>query len=89
MGGELAIDVTGMTKRFGKRVVVNAIDLQVPNMLYGTVLRAPVEGSVPDKIDDAEARAIAGVVRVVAASSSGTTTSGSASRWQSTGGNPW
>ena len=42
-----------------------AIDLQVPNMLYGTVLRAPVEGSVPDKIDDGKARAIAGVVRVV------------------------
>ena len=34
-------------------------------MLYGTVLRAPVEGSVPDKIDDAKAKAIAGVVRVV------------------------
>ena len=42
-----------------------SIDLQVPNMLYGTVLRAPVEGSVPDKIDEAKARAIAGVVRVV------------------------
>ena len=32
-------------------------------MLYGTVLRAPVEGSVPDKIDEAKAKAIAGVVR--------------------------
>jgi isoquinoline 1-oxidoreductase beta subunit len=42
-----------------------AIDLQVPNMLYGTVLRAPVEGSVPERIDDAKAKAIAGVVRVV------------------------
>ena len=42
-----------------------SIDQQVPNMLYGTVLRAPVEGSVPDKIADAEAKAIAGVVRVV------------------------
>jgi isoquinoline 1-oxidoreductase beta subunit len=42
-----------------------SIDLQVPNMLYGTVLRAPVEGSVPDKIDDTKAKAIAGVVRVV------------------------
>ena len=42
-----------------------SIDLQVPNMLYGTVLRAPVEGSVPDKIADTEAKAIAGVVRVV------------------------
>ena len=42
-----------------------SIDLQVPNMLYGTVLRAPVEGSVPDKIDDTKAKAIDGVVRVV------------------------
>src|SRR3954468_2353304 len=33
------------------------IDIQVPGMLYGTVLRAPVEGSVPDKIDDAKAKA--------------------------------
>ena len=37
-----------------------SIDVQVPNMLYGAVLRAPVEGSVPDKIDDAKAKAIAG-----------------------------
>jgi isoquinoline 1-oxidoreductase subunit beta len=42
-----------------------SIDVQVPNMLYGTVLRAPVEGSVPDTIDDTQAKAIAGVVRVV------------------------
>lgn len=42
-----------------------SIDLQVPNMLYGTVLRAPVEGSVPDKIDDSKAKAIGGVMRVV------------------------
>ena len=42
-----------------------AIDLQVPNMLYGSVLRAPVEGSVPDKIDDSKTKAIAGVLRVV------------------------
>jgi isoquinoline 1-oxidoreductase beta subunit len=42
-----------------------AIDMQVPNMLYGTVLRAPVEGSVPDKIDESKAKAIAGVLRVV------------------------
>ena len=37
------------------------IDVQVPGMLYGTVLRAPVEGSVPDKIDDAKAKAVPGV----------------------------
>jgi len=42
-----------------------SIDVQVPNMLYGTVLRAPVEGSVPDKIDETKAKAIAGVVRIV------------------------
>lgn len=42
-----------------------SIDVQVPNMLYASVLRAPVEGSVPDKIDDAKAKAIPGVVRIV------------------------
>jgi len=42
-----------------------AIDVQVPNMLYGAVLRAPVDGSVPDKIDDAKAKVIAGAVKIV------------------------
>jgi isoquinoline 1-oxidoreductase beta subunit len=42
-----------------------AIDVQVPNMLYGSVLRAPIEGAVPDKIDDAKAKVIAGPVRIV------------------------
>ena len=42
-----------------------SIDVQVPNMLYGAILRAPVEGSVPDKIDDAKAKVIAGAVRIV------------------------
>src|SRR6266851_2231726 len=42
-----------------------AIDMQVPNMLYAAVLRAPVEGSVPDKIDDATAKVIAGAVKIV------------------------
>src|SRR5947208_8117311 len=41
------------------------IDVQVPAMLYGTVLRAPVEGSVPDKIDDTKAKAVPGVVSVI------------------------
>jgi len=41
-----------------------AIDVQVPGMLYGTVLRAPVEGSAPDTIDEAGAMA-AGAVQVV------------------------
>src|ERR1700731_4228834 len=43
-----------------------AIDVQVPGMLYGAILRAPVEGAGPDTIDDAKAKAIAGVVRIVA-----------------------
>ena len=42
-----------------------SIDVQVPGMLYGAVLRAPVEGSAPDRIDEAKATAIAGVVKVV------------------------
>lgn len=42
-----------------------AIDVQVPDMLYGAVLRAPVEGAAPDRIDDADAKSIAGVVRIV------------------------
>jgi isoquinoline 1-oxidoreductase beta subunit len=42
-----------------------SIDVQLPDMLYGVVLRAPVEGSSPEKIDDAAARAIEGVIRTV------------------------
>jgi isoquinoline 1-oxidoreductase beta subunit len=43
-----------------------AINVQVPGMLYGAILRAPVEGAGPDMIDDGKAKAIAGVVRIVA-----------------------
>ena len=42
-----------------------SIDVQVPDMLYGAILRAPVEGSTPDKIDDAKARTVTGVVTIV------------------------
>ena len=36
MSSELAIDVTGVTKRFGTKTVVNAIDLQVKRgEIYG------------------------------------------------------
>ena len=41
------------------------IDIQVPGMLYGTVLRAPVEGSVPGKINDAKVKAVPGVIEVI------------------------
>src|SRR5215470_2236210 len=36
-----------------------AIDVQVPGMLYGAILRAPVEGAAPDVIDEGKERAIA------------------------------
>ena len=42
-----------------------AIDMQVPDMLYASVLRAPVEGETPRSIDDGAARAVAGVVDIV------------------------
>lgn len=41
------------------------IDIQVPGMLYGTVLRAPVEGSAAERFDEAKVKAIAGVVKTV------------------------
>src|SRR5213594_2898991 len=42
-----------------------SIDVKLPGMLYGAVLRGPVEGTSPLTIDDAQARAVAGVVRIV------------------------
>jgi isoquinoline 1-oxidoreductase beta subunit len=42
-----------------------SIDVQVPGMLYGAILRAPVEGSGPDKIDDSKAKSIAGVMNIL------------------------
>src|SRR5919198_2489555 len=42
-----------------------SIDAQVPGMLYAAVLRSPVEGGVPERIDDDAARAVPGVVRIV------------------------
>jgi isoquinoline 1-oxidoreductase beta subunit len=54
---EVPLKVNG-TAKYG-------IDVEVPGMLYATVLRAPVEGAAPDKIDDATANRIAGVMKVV------------------------
>jgi isoquinoline 1-oxidoreductase beta subunit len=54
---ELASKVNGSTQY--------AIDVQLPGMLYGAVVRAPVEGSAPDAFDEAKVRAVAGVVKTV------------------------
>jgi isoquinoline 1-oxidoreductase beta subunit len=54
---ELPGKVNGSTK-YG-------IDVQLPGMLYATVLRAPVEGATPERIDDAKAKAVKGVIKIV------------------------
>jgi isoquinoline 1-oxidoreductase beta subunit len=42
-----------------------SIDMRVPGMLYGVVLRAPIEGSVPESVDSQAAAQTPGVVNVV------------------------
>jgi len=42
-----------------------SIDVQVPGMIYGAILRQPVEGAVPDEIGDTAARKIEGVIGIV------------------------
>jgi len=44
---------------------VFGIDVDVPDMVYATVLRPPVPGSAPDTVDDTAARAVRGVSHVV------------------------
>ncbi|HVY59267.1 MAG TPA: molybdopterin cofactor-binding domain-containing protein [Xanthobacteraceae bacterium] len=44
---------------------IYSIDVQVPGMIYGAVLRAPVEGSTPESFDAEKAKAIAGVIDIV------------------------
>src|SRR5690606_11672939 len=41
------------------------IDVRQPGMLYGAILRAPVNGEGPVNIDDAEARKVPGVRQIV------------------------
>ncbi|WP_420339490.1 molybdopterin cofactor-binding domain-containing protein [Roseibium sp.] len=53
-----------VAKSTGKAVF--AIDVDLPDMAYATVLRAPVEGERPLTINDTEARAVPGVLDVVA-----------------------
>ncbi|MBY0269911.1 MAG: molybdopterin-dependent oxidoreductase [Burkholderiales bacterium] len=42
-----------------------SIDVQVPGMVYGAILREPVDRAAPVQIDDREARAVAGVIQIV------------------------
>jgi isoquinoline 1-oxidoreductase subunit beta len=42
-----------------------AIDVQLPGMVYGVVLRTPVEGGGPDRIDESKVKSIDGVLRLV------------------------
>jgi isoquinoline 1-oxidoreductase beta subunit len=42
-----------------------SIDVQVPGMIYGAILRQPVEGAAPEDIGDEAARRIEGVIGVV------------------------
>src|ERR1700741_3995450 len=42
-----------------------SIDVQLPGMVYAAVLRAPVEGSRPQKIVDDDARKVPGVLKIV------------------------
>jgi isoquinoline 1-oxidoreductase subunit beta len=42
-----------------------SIDVQLPGMLYGAVLRGPVEGATPLAIDESRAKTIPGVVSIV------------------------
>src|SRR3984957_4549317 len=44
---------------------IYAIDVQVPGMIYGAVVHSPVEGGAPENIDDAAAKAVAGVIDIV------------------------
>ena len=41
------------------------IDVRMPGMLYGAVLRPPVNGEVPVNVDDTEARKVQGVRQIV------------------------
>lgn len=44
---------------------VFGIDVQLPEMLFGAVLRAPVQDERPETIDDVEARNVPGITHIV------------------------
>ncbi|PYN96656.1 MAG: hypothetical protein DMD91_20600 [Candidatus Rokuibacteriota bacterium] len=41
------------------------IDAEVPDMIYGAVLRPPIQGSAIEAVDDSAARAVPGVIDVI------------------------
>ncbi len=41
------------------------IDVQVPGMVYATLLKTPIEGAEVDSVDDAAAKAVRGVTQIV------------------------
>jgi len=55
------VDVAGKTNGSAHY----SIDVQVPGMVYGAILREPVDRAQPVQIDDREARAVAGVLQIV------------------------
>jgi isoquinoline 1-oxidoreductase beta subunit len=42
-----------------------ALDVQLPGMVYATLLRSPVEGGAPQSVDDQAARGIPGVLQTI------------------------
>src|SRR5580704_8628075 len=42
-----------------------SIDFSVPGMVYGAVVRSPVEGGTPDTFDEAKVKAVSGVISTV------------------------
>jgi isoquinoline 1-oxidoreductase beta subunit len=42
-----------------------SIDVEVPGMIYGAVVRSPVEGGTPNQFDEARVKAVPGVISIV------------------------
>src|SRR6266851_4239058 len=62
IGADLARDEVPLKVRGAAQY---AIDARVPGMIYGALLQSPYEAGAPDKIDDAKARQVPGILDVV------------------------
>ncbi len=62
IGADLARDEVPLKVRGAAKY---AIDARVPGMIYGALLQSPYEAGAPDKIDDAKARQVPGILDVV------------------------